>query len=346
MELSDLRIGCLAQGEFRRLAPHTGAFEAFYDYGITFDRIVGGSAGAIMGAAVSPWTKRNFNHVREVVLGLTSKKIFTIPLEHKASGLLAAGALSFPLINHLEPNMRLSAKVGLHVLQSLGGLALGADTVRRIFSAKSLFDNSPLEHLLNATYDFEGIRKARTEVRIMATDVETGEHVAFSTKEDGLTLSALVGYVIASATLPVYFPLRRIGGRLLTDAEVKTNFPIGQLEDMDLVFVLHYTDGTGDRRIPRTWGDHYNAMFDIAKAEINTQAVEQFEARRRNGERLPEVVFIRTARRVPPLTMDAFSRSALERSIALGYEMVCENEALIGNAIGRTMERVEALGHR
>lgn len=344
MDFSDLRVGMMLPGEFRRLAPHQGALQAWHDSGLPKPtRIVGGSAGAIMGVACAPWNEKNFRHVHEVIANLRARDIFSVPMEHKISAVLAAGTLAFPLLNHLEPEMTPARRVMLHSGQTLAGIALGVWVVRKMFSSPALFNNTPLVRLLERSYDASAVAASEVEVRVMATDIETGEHVAYSTKDPDIDITGLVGRVIASSTLPIHFPLRRLGGRLLTDAEVVTNFPITQLEDMDVVFVFCYSRGLGQYPTPTTWGEHFSGMWDIAKAASNRQARMAYEKRQQEDPTLPEVVFIITDRPIPPLTLQEFTREALERSMHLGGEIIEENLELIGNALGRALARKEMM---
>ncbi|HXV26849.1 MAG TPA: patatin-like phospholipase family protein [Candidatus Paceibacterota bacterium] len=343
--IKEPKVALLLPGEFRRLAPHQGALETWFDPGIGLPRpyrIVGGSAGAIMATAHAPGNPINSAMVHEVIRDLKPSQIFSVPMEKKVAGLLAAGALSFPLLSHLEPELKPPARFLLHAGQTLFGIALGYYVVRSIFTSQSIFDNSPLERLLLNTMDFEAIVKSDIEVRITATDIETGEHVVFSTHAPGLTLRELVNILLASATVPVHFPLRRVGSRVFTDAEVRTNFPIGELEDADVVFVFSYAEALGSYPVPKTWGDHFNGMWNIIKTENARKDRAAFERRRREEPNLPEVVFLNTDRAIPPLQFENFNRRDMERSIRLGSEVIQENLEVIGGALGRAAERVKA----
>jgi len=342
MNPMDVRVGHLLVGGFCNLAPHGGALKAWFDPAFDLPRpfrMVGGSAGAIMAAAMAPGTPENSERVVEVLRHLKRSKIFDIPLEKKISGTLAVGALSFPLISHLEPDMRPVARFILHVAQSVLGIFLGYRAVSQMFGSPSVFDNTPLEHLLTETLDFRAIHSSDVEVRIMATDIENGEHVAFSSHEAGLTLPVLVSYLLASSTLPIHFPIRQIGSRLLTDAEVKTTFPIGQLEDADVVFVFDYANELSGFPVPRTWVDHSNGMWNIMKAENTRKDLAEYERRRTTEPFLPEVVFLTTRRRIPPLELDSFRYGELTRSVAIGEAIIDENLEHIGEALGRAQVR-------
>lgn len=275
-----------------------------------------------------------------MVRNLKAGNIFSVPMEKKVSGTLAVGTLSFPLINLMEPQMRPALRIFLHSAQTAVGVALGAWLVKRFFEAPSDFSNEPLRELLKCL-DMTAITGSTTEARIMATDIMTGEHIAFSSQERGLTQNRLIEYLLASSTLPGTFPLASIGSRSLTDAEVRTNFPITELEDMDIVFVFSYCGGLGQRMVPHTKREHETAMWDIAKAQINRYAHDAYERRRREQTNLTETVFIETGRPIQSLTIDSFNQEALERSMRLGWEIIEENIGRIGNALGRTLARKE-----
>lgn len=343
MDISDLKIGLLAPGEFRRLAPHAGFLGAWYEVLPPPARIAAGSAAAISSVVMAPGTAVNTRFVHQSIRELRASNIFSIPMETKASGSLALLTATFPLLTHIEPEMRPAWRILLHVLQTAFAIGLGVRVVKQMFNAPAVFSNEPLERFLTERlgHNFEEICQANTEIRIMLTDVETGEHVAYSTKERGMTLSRLVSLLLASATIPISFPIRVIDGRAFTDAEVKTNYPISQLEDMDIVFELFYSDAM-DARVPqKTWGDHQSGMWNIAKQENNYHSRERYERRRLLDSRLPEVVRIRTHRHIPPLQIDDFNQAALERSIQLGELIFRENLDVIGNSLGKALREKE-----
>ena len=83
----------------------------------------------------------------------------------------------------------------------------------------SLIDPDALEATLSARLSVRLLEDTRIPCHIVATDFETGEEVVIST---GDAIAAL----LASAAIPVLFPPRRIGNRLLSDGGISSNAPI------------------------------------------------------------------------------------------------------------------------
>lgn len=83
----------------------------------------------------------------------------------------------------------------------------------------SLIDPDALETTLSRHLSVRALDDTRIPCHIVATDFETGEEVVIST---GQAIDAL----LASAAIPVLFPPRRIGDRLLSDGGISSNAPI------------------------------------------------------------------------------------------------------------------------
>ena len=83
----------------------------------------------------------------------------------------------------------------------------------------SLLDPDALEATLSRRLAIRDLARTRIPCHIAATDFETGEEVVLSS---GPAIAAL----LASAAIPVLFPPRRIGDRLLSDGGISSNAPI------------------------------------------------------------------------------------------------------------------------
>ena len=83
----------------------------------------------------------------------------------------------------------------------------------------SLLDPDALATTLLARIPIRTLEQATIPCHIVATDFETGEEVVISS---GPAIDAL----LASAAIPVLFPPRRIGNRLLSDGGISSNAPI------------------------------------------------------------------------------------------------------------------------
>jgi hypothetical protein len=132
--------------------------------------------------------------------------------------------------------------------------------------------------------------------------------------------------------------LRPFRGRLLTDAEVRTDFPIKQLADMDIVFQFCYTFGPAAHPRQKSWGDHFNGMWSIAKGVASKLARREYERKREKDPTLPEVIPIATEREIPGQLMEDFDQETMRRSIELGKTILIENIDNIQDALARTLK--------
>ena len=83
----------------------------------------------------------------------------------------------------------------------------------------SLLDPAVLEATLSKRLSIRALEGTQLPCHIVATDFESGEEVIISS---GSAIDAL----LASAAIPVLFPPRRIGNRLLSDGGIAANAPI------------------------------------------------------------------------------------------------------------------------
>jgi NTE family protein len=77
--------------------------------------------------------------------------------------------------------------------------------------------------LMRANFGFERLEEAPIPVRVVATDLDTGDAVVL---RSGDTIRAL----LASSAIPGVFPTVEIGGRTLIDGGIAANTPIAQAE--------------------------------------------------------------------------------------------------------------------
>ncbi len=84
----------------------------------------------------------------------------------------------------------------------------------------SVFDSTPLHRTLRQTIDLDKIRNSKTELVITATDIERARLQYFV--DDEIT----VKHVLASCSIPVFFPWQEIDGRTYWDGGIMGNTPI------------------------------------------------------------------------------------------------------------------------
>src|SRR5687768_7142297 len=95
---------------------------------------------------------------------------------------------------------------------------LGAAAVGR---APSLCSNGALRRLIEEHLTFEQLEDAAIPVRVVTTDVRSGEEVVLSTGD-------AVDAILASAAIPAVFPAVRLDDRDLIDGGVADNAAISQ----------------------------------------------------------------------------------------------------------------------
>lgn len=341
MAKRDLRVGILLPGEFRRLVVHSGAIQSWIELGLPRPtRIVGGSAGAIMGATNAPWTFQHVKRVGDVVVNLHYRNIFTVPMGHAIAGILAAGAATFPLWQHFEPELKPRTRFFFHILQTLAGLGLGYVFAKQLMLSKSILSYHPLFGFLLRTMDFKAIFRSDIDVKILMTTLPDGHELVVGTHDEDMTPERLVAAVIGSATVPVYCPVFSFDEHQVTDAEVLTDYPVHHLADMDVVFRFSYSLEPDPYPELKTWGNHFNAMWAITKRENTKKDRREYERLRKERPELPEVIEILTDKPLPRMSMEDFSKDAMVRGRELGMRVIRDNEQVIREGIERARERI------
>jgi NTE family protein len=107
---------------------------------------------------------------------------------------------------------------------------LGAAALGRV---PSLCPNASLRRLIDQHITFDRLEDAAIALRVVTTDVRSGEEVVLSTGDP-------VEAILASAAIPAVFPSVRIGDRDLIDGGVSDNAAISQAVALgaDVVYVL------------------------------------------------------------------------------------------------------------
>ncbi|MHB8585804.1 MAG: patatin-like phospholipase family protein [Thermoplasmatota archaeon] len=85
----------------------------------------------------------------------------------------------------------------------------------------SLVRFEPLERFLSEHIDIEKVRKSPTRLRVTAVDVNTGELAVFRNRD------ITIDHLLASAAIPILFPIVEIDGHAYWDGGIGTNTPIG-----------------------------------------------------------------------------------------------------------------------
>ena len=126
-----------------------------------------------------------------------------------------------------------------------------------------LYDLSPLRAWLSELVDFDRLNDGDVRMTIAATDIETGERVAFDTRK-GCRIG--VDHILASCALTPMFPPVLMDGRLLGDGGLSSNTPLDLVldepRDSELVcFIIDLFERKGSR--PTSVSDALARALDL-----------------------------------------------------------------------------------
>lgn len=276
-------VGLVAAGGFKKLALHVGALYRYFE--AEKERLVphpsfaiGSSAGAIALTSCLPWTEENFKAVADAILNLKKSDIYSV--RHRmelVSGFALAG--SFLSLLHLVPTNSPRWK---KLLIEFGRVAilLGAEGAFfwEFLKQPSLFSNQPLQQFFHARLNFKGIWNSDICFEVPAVDIHTGEEYIFELGKNRNHVdrnNRLAKAVLASATLPAYFPLTNLDGHSLVDAAILNNVPIHRalLAGCETILVLFYSFNGSVPSIPDSWVEVLTRSLDISINEITRKTL-------------------------------------------------------------------------
>lgn len=202
---------CLALGGggFKGMA-HVGVFEVLEAEGIAIERIVGTSAGALMGAA--------YAHLGE-----------------------AAGVRALVERFVESQNMEQRGFLGFHASGDQGGLAAFMGrlvsglkrqvALERMFRRRSAFGGAALRFIVRSFVPNLPIESFAIPFAVAALDIVRGEEVLLT---EGSATSAVCG----SSAVPGFFPPVQRGDRLLVDNGIVNNLPTQAARGLGAVRVV------------------------------------------------------------------------------------------------------------
>ncbi|MFH0944194.1 MAG: patatin-like phospholipase family protein [Planctomycetota bacterium] len=194
----------LGGGGVRGLA-HLGVLKALEEQEVPVDGIVGTSSGAVVGAlyAREPDANRLIERVLEFLKGSAFRRL----------------NLRFDQDSSISKSGRPSlAEHHLHGLRRQ--LAMEA-----LFRRRSIFSGDILRRLVGALVGDGRIEETRIPLHVMALDLVHGRELVLS--EGDLRAS-----VVASASVPGYFPPVALNGTLACDAGLVSNMPVTAARDL------------------------------------------------------------------------------------------------------------------
>ncbi|MGF7147299.1 NTE family protein [Sphingomonas zeicaulis] len=207
----DYDIALVLSGGNALGAYQAGAYQALQEHGVEPDWVAGASAGAINGAIICG------NQPGQRLSKL--RTFWGVDGNHAPQ----ADAIWTPL----DETRRTAAAV-----MTLAGGRPGLFVPRHMFGPwwnplgstkpSSLYDAKPLAQTLESLVDFDLLNDAPPRFSVTAVDVESGEDIAFDTKNRVVTTEHLRA---SSALLPAFEPVD-IEGRLVGDAGISVNLPL------------------------------------------------------------------------------------------------------------------------
>lgn len=201
MTSSPRRVLVLGGGGVRGLA-HLGILSVLEEHGLRFDAIVGTSAGAIIGGmyAVEGDAKR----IRDRVLDFLTSSAFRrlnlrFDIDSRPAGLPAPRV---PLFERLLNGIKRQLAMEL------------------LFRRRSIFKGEMLEILVRNLVGKKRFEDAVIPFHVTALDLRNGERAVLDSGD-------LDPAIVASSSVPGFFPPVEIRGRLLCDIGTIDNMPVG-----------------------------------------------------------------------------------------------------------------------
>lgn len=245
-----------------------GACEVLYREGFTPQRIVGASAGALVGAILAG------NAAEDRLERL--QRFWHEAAQHDGWA---------------TPGTRWARRrySRAHVLTALiwGHLPIFRPRLPGLWSILpwmpgdvALYDHDPLLGVLERLVDFDRLNRAETTLAFVCVDVETGEEVWFDNRHHRIEPK----HLLASTAIAPLFPPVEIDGRLLADPGYVNNLPIDHLlieppgRDL-LAFAVELFSLRGPR--PATLDATLERIQDILFASHGRRTVAALERERR-----------------------------------------------------------------
>jgi NTE family protein len=231
-----------------------------------------------------------------------------------SAGALNATMLADGRLSHLEATWRGITREQVYQLRpaiALAGLLPGWLTLAILDHARALFDAQPLRELIAATVDFERVRAAPLQIRVVAMDLERRSKRVF----DNRTVS--VEALMAATAVPGAFPAVEVDGALLVDGGLTGRAPVLEALESGLplrcaIVALSYaSDERGER--PTTLRRALEQAFEASMVHQIERDVELARLK------FPSVI-VQVVRPSAPLAMRPleFEGPALARAFELG----------------------------
>lgn len=283
------RIGIIFPPEFWRLPLEIGAAHRYFDEqqkrGLPAPYVfIGSSAGGIAASCSVAWTENNFSFLRQIIRDLKPEQIYKSTLRDKLAGtFLIADSLFHLFASGEESLLKKSAFAG-------GSLGVKFIAIYEMLKAPSVFSNKPLLNLLRDKLNFKAIFNSPVRLEIVTLDKETREKEMFTNYLEGdKTPERLIDGLAGTSALPLIFPCRRDGAKLLVDGAVHplNTMPFYRAleNDCDIVIVLQFAPFNDKDLSGSTAGlKVVSQCFNITTSEIGSILLRGFINRNRDLE--------------------------------------------------------------
>lgn len=284
------RIGIIFPPEFWRLPLEIGAAHRYFCEQAKRELptpyvFIGSSAGGIAASCSVAWTENNFSYLRRIIRDLKPEQIYKSTLMDKIAGTFLVADSAFHLLTSGEkfPWWKKLAFAG-------GSLGAKIGVVYEILKAPSAFSNEPLLNLLRKNLDFDAVFNSSIRLEILTLDKETRDKDIFTNYLGGdKTPERLIDGLAATSALPLIFPCRRDGAKLMVDGAVHplNTMPFYRAleNDCDIVIVLQFAPFNNKDLSGSTAGlKVVNQCFNITTSEIGSILLRGFINRNQDLE--------------------------------------------------------------
>lgn len=359
----------------RRMFAHAGAIKRLWEATQKGEILrpyasYSSSGGSPPALCTSPWTEESVNNFKEVMMQLTPDQIYSWDMALKTvlclEGLESFAFLGEGFIDNLFESLAHKVdkdnqrpwwlkwvKRSKYLVRPITSLAAKAALIHRLTKLESLLCNSPLENLFrdrlstdNVDTNFDKIfSSSSVRLNIGAVDIKTGLLERFTNYAPGDVgnREKLLAGVMGSLTLPVYFPLKRYGGKKYVDAALVSSAPIhwAVQDGCNPIWLLSYT-GLGQQVTDSNCDNMFEILYrslEIAVTEHTKTVVEGHMrvnndlklARERgidttgfsfDGKTETEFIIVESNEKLPDIDLMKLKQEHKETLMNIGYNAV------------------------
>ena len=212
----------------------------------------------------------------------------------------------------------------------------------RLLWSDSLYQPNGLQRMLQQKIDLDRIFDPASVVKVAAVAQETGRLFYADSRNTGLK-SDFLKYVLASASMPLYFPPVHIGGHHWYDGGLRDVTPLGAVFDEkpdEIVVIITYPVGPNLEPVisPRKHRGAVQAILrtlEILINEVQTNDLQLARYINENSRSFPgkchiPIRLIAPRNFLPGKDVLDFQREDIENNIRLGYE-AAQKSRLLGS---------------